>query len=121
MGNSENVFSLDDKKEKREGFGKRVLDTANNFTDKSTETVKESVKSFTDLGKDISKTIRCGIKQRTETVIHMYNKAEDKDERKNIRKDELKKSYCQYGLMGLGIGCGTTIAITWIKSKSKLS
>ncbi|MCP1094490.1 hypothetical protein M0L17_11840 [Bacillaceae bacterium OS4b] len=107
MGNSENVFSLDDKKEKKEGFRKKALDTAKDITDKSTEAFK---------------AIRYGMKQRTETVIHMYDTAEDKAEREDIRKGELKKSYCQYGLMGLGLGCGTAIAITWInKSNSKLS
>ncbi|MFE3976717.1 MULTISPECIES: hypothetical protein [unclassified Peribacillus] len=121
MGNSENVFSLDDKKEKKEGFRKKALDTAKDITDKSTEAFKEPVNSVTDLGKDYSKTIRYGMKQRTETVIHMYDTAEDKAEREDIRKGELKKSYCQYGLMGLGLSCGTAIVLTWIKSKSKLS
>lgn len=110
MGNSENVFSLDDKREKNEGLGKKALDTAKDIADKSTEAIKES-----------AKTIRYGMKKRTETVIKMYEKAEDKAEREDIRKGELKKSYCQYGLMGLGLGCGTAIAITWIKSNSKLS
>ncbi|MFJ9384059.1 hypothetical protein ACIROD_10010 [Peribacillus sp. NPDC101481] len=118
MGNSENVFSLDDKKEKKEGFRKKALDTANDITDKSTEAFKEPVKSVTDLGKDFSKTIRDGMKQRTETVIHMYDTAEDKAEREDIRKGELKKSYCQYGLLGLGLVCGTAIAVTRIKSNS---
>ncbi|PWN86011.1 hypothetical protein [Bacillus altitudinis] len=121
MGNSENVVSLDDKKKKKEGFRKKALDTAKDITDKSTEALKESVKPVTELGKDLSKTIRYGMKKRTETVIHMYGTAEDKAEREDIRKGELKKSYCQYGLMGLGFGCGTAIAITWIKSNSKLS
>lgn len=120
MGNSENVFSLDDKKEKKEGFKKKALDTAKDITDKSTQALKETVKSATDLGKDLSKTIRYGMKKRTEAVIHMYEAAEDKAERGDIRKGELKKSYCQYGLVGLGLGCGTAIAITWIKSNSKL-
>ncbi|MED4515356.1 hypothetical protein P9247_04570 [Bacillus subtilis] len=57
MGNSENVVSLDDKKEKKEGFRKKALDTAKDITDKSTE------KPVTELGKDISKTIRYGMKK----------------------------------------------------------
>jgi hypothetical protein len=118
---SENVFSLDDKKEKKEGFRKKALDTTKDITDNSTEALKGSVKSVTDLGKDLSKTIRYGMKKRTETVNHMYETAEDKAEREDIRKGELKKSYCQYSLVGLGLGCGTAIAITWIKSNSKLS
>lgn len=121
MSNSENVFLFDEKKENKEVFKKKALDTPKDITDKYTETFKESVKSVTDFGKDLSKTIRYGMKKRTETVMKMYDTAEDKSEREDIRKVELKKSYSQYGLVGLGIGCGTLIAITLIKSNSKLS
>ncbi|MFS0824810.1 hypothetical protein [Bacillus sp. 1P02SD] len=110
MGNSENVVSLDDRKEIKEGFRKKAVDTAKGITGKPTE-------ALTELGK----TIRYGMKKRTDTVIHMYGKAEDKDERDDIRKDELKKSYFLYGLTGLGMCCATVIARTWIKSNSKLS
>ena len=99
----------------------KALDTAKDITNKSTEAFKEPVKSVTDLVKGGQKTLRYGMKQRTITIIHMYDIAEDKDEREDIRKGELKKSYCQYGMMGLGLGCLTAITITYIKSNSKLS
>lgn len=123
MGNGENVYSLNDKKEKKDGLRKKALGTTKDITDKYTQSSKEDiVKSAIDLAKDIPKTIRYGMKKRKETTIHMYNKAEDRSERDDIRKGELIKSYCHYGLIGLGIICGTAITINWVnKNDSKLS
>ena len=120
MGNSENVFSFDKQKGKKENFKKKAVHTAREFTDNHSESLKESIKYVSDLGKDFSKSIRYGMGKRAETVNKMYDKAEDKAEREDIRISELKKSYCQYGLTGIGICCLTAVSITAIKSNTKL-
>ena len=119
MGNSENVFSFEKQKGKKENLKKKALHREKEFTDNPSEKIKESVKFASDLGKHFSKTIRYGIGKRAETVNIMYDKAEDKGEREEIRNSELKKSYCQYGLTGLGLCCLTAVTITAIKSSSK--